>query len=159
MTHDKGEPSNEMAGVPSFRTELESWAMSFRGVPVVAVWACPVMPPRCAEWNDLFEELKDPPLVNEMPKEMKSLKIDTLNVLTLSPAKEREANGLRIPARQARLAFTFEDAGMLVIGLQECRLPSQLVVTSETEDGRDGCGLWLSTRCEHLTVVHSTPRC
>ena len=33
------------------------------------------------------------------------------------------------------------------------------MVTSEAEDGRDGCGLWLSTRRvgrEHLTVVHSS---
>ena len=54
----------------------------------------------------------------------------------------------------------------MVIGLQECRLPSQLVVrdgfvmvTSATEDGRDDCGLSLSTRRvgrEHLTAVHST---
>ena len=66
---------------------------------------------------------------------------------------------------QARLASTFEEAGIEVIGLQECRLPSQLVVsegivmvTSEEEDGSDGCGHWLSRRVvhEHLTVVHST---
>ena len=34
------------------------------------------------------------------------------------------------------------------------------MATSEAEDGRDGCGLWLSTRRvgrEHLTVVHSSP--
>ena len=80
------------------------------------------------------------------------MRIATLNVLTLSPAEEREANGLRIPARQARLASTFEEAGIEVIGLQERRLPSQLVVregfvtvTPEAEDGRGGCGVWLST--------------
>ena len=81
-------------------------------------------------------------------------------------AQEREANDLRIPARHARFASTFEEAGIEVIGLQECRLPSQLVVsegfvmvTSEAWDGRGGCGLWLSTRRagrEHITVVHSS---
>ena len=33
------------------------------------------------------------------------------------------------------------------------------MVTSEAEDGRDACGLWLSTRKvgrKHLTVVHSS---
>ena len=75
--------------------QLESLAMSFRGVPVVAVWACAGMPPMCAECKDSFEELKDPPWVNEKPKEMKFLRIATLNVLTLSPAQEREANCLR----------------------------------------------------------------
>ena len=33
------------------------------------------------------------------------------------------------------------------------------MVTSEAEDGRDGCGLWLSTGRvgrQHLTAVHST---
>ena len=105
-------------------------------------------------------------LVNEEPKEMGSSRIATLNVLTLSPTEEREANGPRIPARQARLASTFEEAGIEVIGLQECRLPAQLMVrkgfvmvTSEAEDARDGCGLWLSTRRvgrEHLTAP---PRC
>ena len=108
----------------------------------------------------------DGKLVIEKPAEMKSLRIATLNVLTLSLAEARESNGLRIPVRQARHANTFEDAGSVVIGLQEYRLPSQLVVrdgfvmvTSETEDGRDDCGLWLSTRRvgrEHLAIVHST---
>ena len=101
------------------------------------------------------------------PKEMESLRIATLNVLTLSPAEEREANGVRIPARQARLANTFEEAGLEVIGLQECRLPSHVVGQGRlhhghvgAEDGRDGCGLLLNTRRvgrEHLTIVHSSP--
>ena len=85
-------------------------AMNGCSVPSSAGWACAVMPPRCEEWKNIFEELKDSPLVNEEPKEMGSLRIATLNVLTLSPAAEREANVLRIPARQARLASTFEDA-------------------------------------------------
>ena len=67
-------------------------------------------------------------LVIEIPEEIKSLRIATLNVLTHSLAEAREANVLRIPARQARHANTFEDAGIVVIGLQEFRLPSQLVV-------------------------------
>ena len=91
-----------------------------------------------------------------------------MNVLTLGPAEEREANGLRIPARQARLASTFQEAGIEIIGLQECRLPAQVVVregfvmitSGAGEGGRNGCGLWLSTRRvgrEHLTIVHSSP--
>ena len=91
--------------------------MRFRGVLVGAAWTCAAMPPRCEEWKNIFEEHKDSPLVDEEPKEMRSLRIATLNVLTLSPAEEREANGLRIPARQARLASTFEEAGIEVIGL------------------------------------------
>ena len=132
----------------------------FSGVPVGAVCTC-------EKSKNTFEELKDSPLVNEEPKEVGALRIATLNVLTLNPAEESEVNGLRIPAREARLASTFEDAANEVIGLQECRLPAQLVVresfvmvTSEAEDGRDGCGLWLSTPRvgrEHLTVVHSSP--
>ena len=99
--------------------------------------------------------------MNEEPKEVGSLRIATSNVLALIPAEEREANCLRIPARQARPASTFEHVGIEIIGLQECRLPSQLVVREglEEEGGRDDCGLWLSTRGvgrEHLTVVHST---
>ena len=90
-----------------------------------------------------------------------------MNVLTLSPAEEREANGLGILARQARLACTFQEAGIEIIGLPECRLPAQVVVregfvmiTSGAEGERDVCGLWLSTRRggrEHLTIVHSSP--
>ena len=173
----KGEPWNEMGDslaeaamngfcVPGSRTELERWMTRFRGVSVGAARTCAAMPPRSEEWKNIFEEHKEPSLTNEEPKEMKSLRIATWTVLTLSPAEEREANGLRIPARQARLASTFEKAGIEVIGLQECRLPSQLVVgegfvmvTSEAEDGRDGCGLWLSTRRvgrEHITVAHSS---
>ena len=121
------------------------------------------MPPRCDEWKNIFEELKDARLVNEEQKEMGSLRIATLNVLTPSPAGEREANGLRIPARQARHASTIEEAGIEVSGLQACRLPSQLVVsedfvmvTSEAEDGRDGCGLWLNTQRVERTAP---PRC
>ena len=76
------------------------------------------------------------------PKELKSLRIATLNVLTLGPAEEREANGLRIPARQARLASTFQEAGIEIIGQQECRLLARVVVregfvmiTSGAEEG------------------------
>ena len=102
------------------------------------------------------------------PKELKCLRIATLNVLTLGPAEEREANGLRIPARQARPASTFQEAGIDIIGLQKCDLPAHVVVwegfvmiTSGAEEGRrNGYGLWLSTRRvgrEHLTIVHSSP--
>ena len=162
MTHVRShrrEPWNEMAGslaeaamtgccVPSSRTELERWMMSFGVVPVGAVWTCAAMQPRCEGWKNIFEELKDSPWVNEEPKDVRALRIATLNVLTFTPAEEREANGLRIPARQARLASTFEDAGIEVIGLQECRTPAQLevregfvMVTSEAEDGRDEDGI------------------
>ena len=110
------------------------------GVSVGAARTCAVMPPRSEEWKNFFEENKDSPLINEEPKVMGPLTTALLNVLT------RDANGLRIPS-------TFEETGIDVIGLQECRLLSQLVVregfvmvTSEAEDGRDGCGLWLSTR-------------
>ena len=110
-----------------------------------AARTCAAMPPRSEEWKNFFEEHEDSSLIHEEPKEMGSLRIATLNVLTLSPAEEREANGLRIPARQARLGSTFEEAGIEVSGLQECRLPSQLVVregfvmaTSEAEEGRGG---------------------
>ena len=94
--------------VPSSRTELERWMIRFRGVPVGAACTCAAMPPRCEEWKNIFEEHKDSPLINEVPNVMGSLRIVTLNVLTLSRAEEREANGLRIPARQTRLASTFE---------------------------------------------------
>ena len=161
MTHvrsHKGEPWDEMADslaeatmngfcVPDSRTELERWVMSFRGVPVGAAGTCAEMPPRSGPVENIFEKHEDSSLMDEEQKEMGSLRIATLNVLTISAAEEREANGLRIPTRQARLASTFEEAGIEVIGLQECRLPSQLVVTegfvmvtSEAEDGRDGCG-------------------
>ena len=131
----------------------------FLEVSVGAVRTCAAMPPRSEEWKNVFEEHKESSMTNEEPKEVGSLRIATLNVRMLGPAEEREANGLRIPAKQARLASTFEEAGIEVIGLQECRLPSQLVVregfvmvTSETEDGRNGCGLGR----EHITVVHSS---
>ena len=91
-------------------------------VSVGAARTCAAMPPRSEEWKNIFEEHKDSPLINEEPKVMRSLRIATLNVLTLSPAEEREANGLRIPARQARLASTFEVAGIEAIGLHECQL-------------------------------------
>ena len=111
MTHvrsHQGEPWNEMAdslaeaatngcSVPSSRTELEGRMMRFRGVLVGAAWTCAAMRPRCEEWKNIFEEHKDSPLVDEEPKEMRSMRIATLNVLTLSPAEEREANCLRIP--------------------------------------------------------------
>ena len=55
----------------------------------------------------------------------------------------RQKKGKRM-VQGPREASAFEDAGIEVTGLQECRLPSQLVVreafvmvTSETEDGRD----------------------
>ena len=139
MADSLAEAAVNGCSVPSSRTGSGEMGASFRMFPVGKVWACAAIPPRCEEWKNIFEQLKDTPLVREEPKEMKSLRIATLNVLTLSPAEEREANGLRIPARPA------EDAVIDVIGLQECRLPSQLVVregfvmvTSEAEDERGG---------------------
>ena len=114
--------------VPSSRTELEKWVLSFRGVPVAATWTRAAMPPRCEERTSIFEKTEELLVSVLEPKELKSLRIATLNVLTLGPAEEREANGLRIPARQARLANTSQEAGIEIIGLQECRLPVQVVV-------------------------------
>ena len=68
MTHvrgHKGDSWNEMAEslaeaamngcvVPSSRTELEKWTLSFRGVRVAATWARAEMPPRCEEWTSIF---------------------------------------------------------------------------------------------------------
>ena len=107
---------------------------------VAAIWARAEMPSRCEEWTSIFETTEELPVSVSEPKELKSLRIATLNVLTLSPAEEREANGLRIPARQARLACTFQEAGIEIIGLQECRLPAQ-VVTSGAEEERGGGGV------------------
>ena len=42
-----------------------------------------------------FEKTEELPVSVLEPKELKSLRIATLNVLTLCPAEEREANGLR----------------------------------------------------------------
>ena len=146
MTHvrrHRGEPWNEMAdsfrsfrsghpygcSVPSSRTELERWMMSFRGGPG---WSSLRHVLRChrgvKSGKTSSRNSKTRLLVNEEPKEVRALRIATLNVLTLSPAEESEVNGLRIPARQARLVCTFEDAANEVIGLQECRLPAHLVV-------------------------------
>ena len=86
--------------------------LSFRGVPVAATLARAAMPPRCEEWTSFFEKTEELPVSVLEPKELKSLRIATLNVLTLGPAEEREANGLRIPGRQARLASTFQEAGI-----------------------------------------------
>ena len=97
---------------PSSRTELEKWMLSFRGVPVAATWARAAMPPRCEEWTSISEKTEELPVSVLEPKELKSLRIATLNVLTLGRAEEREANGLRIPARQARLASTLQEAGI-----------------------------------------------
>ena len=97
MTHvrgHKGDPWNEMAGlscrgghewlcVPSSRTELEKWMLGFRGVPVAAIWARAEMPPRCEEWTSIFEKTEELPVSVLEPKELKSLRIATLNVLTL----------------------------------------------------------------------------
>ena len=68
------------------------------------------------------------------PKKLKSLRIATLNVLTLGLAEEREANGLRIPARQARLASTFQEAGIEVIGPLVVR-EGFVTTTPEAEEG------------------------
>ena len=98
-----------------------------RGVLEAAIWARAEMPSRREEWKSIFEKTEELQVSVCEPKELKSLRIATLNVLTLSPAEEREANGVRIPARQARLACTFQEAGIEIIGLQECRLPAQVV--------------------------------
>ena len=151
--------------VPGSRTELEVRMTRFRGVSVGAARTCAAVPPRSQEWKRQIRGTQG--VVSDKRRAGDGIfEIATLNVLTLYPAEEREANCLRILARQARLASTFEEAGIEVIGLQECRLTSQLMfreclvmVTSEAEDGRDGCGLWLSTRRvgrEHITVVHSS---
>ena len=119
MTHvhvrgHSGEPWNEMAesfveaamsrcSVPGSRKELEKGMMSFRRAQLPGHVEC-----------------REPLLVKVEPKEMNSLRIATLSVLTLSPAEERAANGMWIPARQVRLANTFEEAGVEVTGLQEC---------------------------------------
>ena len=98
--------------------------------------------PGGSDLTSIFEKTEELPVSVLETNEMKSLRIATLNVLTLGPAEEREANVLRVPARQARLASTFEEAGVEIIGLQECRLPAQVVVregfvmvTSEAEEG------------------------
>ena len=73
MTHvrgHKGDPWNEMADsfaeaamngcvVPSSRTELEKWMLSFRGVPVAATWARAEMPPRREEWASVVRKQKN----------------------------------------------------------------------------------------------------
>ena len=91
MTHKRGhcgEPWNEMADslaeaamngcrVPDSRKELERWMLGFRRVPGAAAWACAALPPWCEEWTSIFEECKEPPLVNVEPKEMKSFRVAT----------------------------------------------------------------------------------
>ena len=96
--------------VPNSRRAFERWMMRFWEVSVGAARTCAAMPPWSEEW----------------PKVMRSLRIATLSVLTLSPAEDRAR--MVSGSRQARLVSTFEEAGIEVIGLQECRLPSQLVV-------------------------------
>ena len=137
MTQVRGhkvDPWNEMADslaeaamngcvVPSSRTELEKWMLSFRGVPVAAtLGTCCEMPPGVKSGRAFVRKQKNYLCLFVNQKKLKSLRIATLNVLTLGPAEEREANGLRIPARQSRLASTFQEAGIEIIGLQECRL-------------------------------------
>ena len=121
MTHvrgHKGDPWNEMADslavaamngcvVPSSRTELEKWMLSFRGVLVAAIWTRAEMPSRCEEWTSIFEKTEELRVSVLEPKEMKSLRIATSNVLTLSPAEEREANdeGFLQGKRDSRALF------------------------------------------------------
>ena len=47
--------------VPSARTELQRWVLSFRGVSVGAACTCAAVPPRCEERENIFKELKDAP--------------------------------------------------------------------------------------------------
>ena len=125
------------------------------------------MPSRCEEWTSIFDKTEELWVSVLEPKELKSLRIATLNVLTLGPAEEKEANGLRIPARQARIASTFQEAGMEIINVVCLRRSWSgkgfVMMTSRAEEGRcDGCGLWLSTRRvgrEHLMIVHSSSLC
>ena len=94
--------------VPSSRTELEKWMLGFRGVPVAAIWARAEMPSRREEWTSIFVKTEESPMSVSEPKELKSLRIATLNVLTLSPAEEREANGLKesCKASETRVHFS-----------------------------------------------------
>ena len=56
MADSSAEAAMDGCGVPSSRMELETWMVSFREVPVGAVWTCAAMPPRCEEWKNIFED-------------------------------------------------------------------------------------------------------
>ena len=95
MTHvggHKGDPWNEMADSPAEAAMngcvVQKWMLSFRCVPVAATWAR-AAPPRCQEWTSIFEKTEQLPVFVLEPKKTKSLRIATLNVLTLGPAEER----------------------------------------------------------------------
>ena len=63
MTHEMADSLAEAAMngcvVPSSRTELEKWMLSFRGVPVAANWARADMPSRCEEWTSILRKPKN----------------------------------------------------------------------------------------------------
>ena len=107
--------------------------------------------------EDIWEDIR--PALAPVPADRQKvgvrLKCATANVLTLRPVderKEKATGGVMLPGRVEQLEAEFEEAGLIVVGVEEGRAPDQgmrigkkyLMLRCQSKKGSRGVQCWLA---------------